>query len=213
MLGEAKCAGQSSVSVSAIRASIAWRVRADWPGSSHARHDHSGRSNCSGWWITSPCHQAACGSRRQVQHHVPRGMTGGRLDPHAVVDLVVILDDQCLPRLDDRQHAVLEHPRNRHCLAVPVSPQPGLVLRAREDVPGVGEGRNPASVDEPGVPPDVIDVQVGTQHEVDVLRRRPRQRQGPPATAGPACATWAGPAGACGCRRRYRRGWCDDGCG
>ena len=46
---------------------------------------------------------------------------------------------------------------------------PSAPFDARKDILGVGEGRHPAAVVEPGVPADVIDVQVRAQHVVDVL--------------------------------------------
>lgn len=38
---------------------------------------------------------------------------------------------------------------------------------------GVAEGRHPLTVDQPGVPADVVTVHVGAHHEVDVVRVHP----------------------------------------
>ncbi len=46
-----------------------------------------------------------------------------------------------------------------------------LVLRLAHQVAGVGKGRDPLAVHQPGVPAGVVEVQVGAQHRVDALGR------------------------------------------
>jgi hypothetical protein len=55
--------------------------------------------------------------------------------------------------------------------------QPVVVLGSDEQIPGVGEGRNPAPVDQHRVPPDVVGVQVRAHHPVDRLARESGRRQ------------------------------------
>ncbi len=66
---------------------------------------------------------------------------------------------------DDGQHAVLQHRVRR--LGVLGLPMGQLALA--EDVSRLGEGRHPAAVLQPGVPADMVDVQVGAHDVVDIL--------------------------------------------
>ena len=59
---------------------------------------------------------------------------------------------------------------SEYFLPPPVDLDPVVVLGAREQVARVGEGRHPAPADQPRVPADVIGVEVGAHHEVDVFR-------------------------------------------
>ena len=114
-----------------------------------------------------------------------------------------------LPGCDHRQHAVLQGMTRE----LRVAPLPRLELLSGEHVARVGEGRHPAAVDQPGVPADVIAVQVGAQDVVDGLRREPepgeRAQVGVVGLLVPERGDWPAP---CDCRRRYRSEWCDARC-
>ena len=114
--------------------------------------------------------------RRQPHAHVIRRVAGRRFQPHLVVERKVGFDDRRLPRLQNRVHAV-DQMRLRRLV---VQFLPALQFAAREDVLRVGEGGHPAPVAQLRVPADVIRVQVGAEHVVDVLGRHPglaQQRQ------------------------------------
>ena len=46
---------------------------------------------------------------------------------------------------------------------------PELQFFCRHDIPGIGKGRDPFTVDEPGVPANMIHMQVGTEDKIDIL--------------------------------------------
>ena len=78
-------------------------------------------------------------------------------------------------RLDHGRDAVLEHvlvaaPEHRGVL---VGRVPELEVPPRHQVGGVRERGHPAPLDEPRVPADVVDVQVGVQDDVDVAWAEP----------------------------------------
>ena len=102
-----------------------------------------------------------------------RGVAGGRLDHHRIVDRVRAVEQNRLPGLDHRQHAVAVG-----AAALRVGVRRGVatriavfVLGPGEQILGVRKGRDPAPVTQHRVPADVIGVQMGAEHDVDVLRR------------------------------------------
>ena len=76
--------------------------------------------------------------------------------------------DLGLPGFDDRQHAVTERRHGR--LGVLLGPV--VELASGEDVARLRKGRHPASVFQPGVPSDMIDMQMRAHHEIDVADRK-----------------------------------------
>ena len=84
-----------------------------------------------------------------------------------VVQRAVGGDEFGLPGGDDGQHAVLD---DRVRLA-PVLGFPEGVFLGAEDVFRLGEGRHPAAILQPGVPPDMIDMQMRAHHVVDLFHR------------------------------------------
>ena len=75
-----------------------------------------------------------------------------------------------------RVDAVGEHDACGIVAAGPVGPEEPKIC-FRQQVAGVGERRCPAVGATPGVPADVIGVQMGVDHHVDVLGRHPRGGQ------------------------------------
>ena len=104
---------------------------------------------------------------------VARCVPGGRHQADMIADPEVLADNIRLLRLDHRQHAVAE----RRDWGFRILPGPVVELAFRENVAGIGKSRHPASVVEPGVPADMIDMQVGTHHEIDILQAQARRIQ------------------------------------
>ena len=84
------------------------------------------------------------------------------LEEQAVFDRVVAVDEIRQAGAHDRQHAVLETAFGRagadmrHLVRFPMR-----VFLPVEQVARVGEGRHPASVLQPRVPADMVDMQMG----------------------------------------------------
>ena len=109
-------------------------------------------------------------ARVEIDADLARRMTGCRLEREAAAHAVLARHELGLLRLDDRQHRIvvgidLEGLR----IGALGLGLPEIVVGARHHVLGVGKGRHPLAVLQPGVPADVIDVQVGAHHEVDLL--------------------------------------------
>ena len=71
-------------------------------------------------------------------------------------------------RIEHRGHRITEH--RDHVLA-PLRPRPVLVLDAPHQVVCLRDRRHPPSVDQHGVPADMVHVQMGAQHGIDRLPR------------------------------------------
>src|SRR5262245_13954166 len=101
-----------------------------------------------------------------------RRVAGIVLDGEQWIGLVVDVDDYRTPRIDDRQHRIVERAvidlafALLAALAFPVG-----VLALGEQVLGVGERRHPAAVDQLGVPADMVDMQMRAHHEIDRFGR------------------------------------------
>jgi len=93
-----------------------------------------------------------------------------RQDADVVADRMVVADELMASRLHDRQHAIGE----RGDLRLRILCGPVIEFLLREDVARLREGRDPATVLQPRVPADVIDMQMRAHHEVDVIDREPR---------------------------------------
>ena len=111
----------------------------------------------------------------ELDRIVVRRMAGRRDQPDMVVQRDVGPHHLRLAGGDDRQHAVLEDlVRRLGVLGLPV----GVFLLA-EDVFGLGEGRHPAAILQPGVPAHVVHMHVGAHDVVDVVHRGAGRRQVP----------------------------------
>ncbi|GCC48700.1 hypothetical protein chiPu_0032795, partial [Chiloscyllium punctatum] len=95
-------------------------------------------------------------------------MARRRRQRHGIVERIVVVDQERLPGLDDRQAIVAKH-RAGWIGAPGVLGLPGRILALVEDVFRVREGRHPASVAQRGVPAGVVDMQMGAEHVVDLL--------------------------------------------
>ena len=109
----------------------------------------------------------------QLEDDMARRVAGGGLDQHRVVDRVRAVEQHRLAGLDHRQHAVAIG-----AAALRVGVRRGVatriavfVLGTGEQILGVRKGRDPAAVTQHRVPADVIGVQMGAEHDVDVFRR------------------------------------------
>ena len=112
-------------------------------------------------------------ARAKAHTRVPRRVTRRGLQPDLVADPMVHLDQRREPGVQHRRDAVVHDPRGvLVALARPVLP-----LAPREQVTRARKRRNPASVVEPRVPPDVVDVQMRADHHVHRLRRHARYAQ------------------------------------
>ena len=179
-LGLGKCDGRTVTSVSAYRSRKASRVaRGRCPVGAG---DRAPGGNVA---LDHVVHQVAAQqrlvtARGDVQTDLARGMAGQRRERYPVLDPVVHLDQQLALGVQDRDHAVGDVVAGAGHQSLFGLGQPEIELGAGEDVLGVGEGRHPAAVLQPGVPADMIDVQMGAQHEIDVFRTGPgRQGTGP----------------------------------
>ena len=77
------------------------------------------------------------------------------------------LDQVDQARLPDREHRVAHHLAEGGGVLVVL---PELELDPAEQVAGLGERRAPTAVDQPRVPADVVDVEVGADDGVDAER-------------------------------------------
>ena len=108
---------------------------------------------------------ALAGADREMVGRVARGR--GQAD--MVVERVVAGDELGPVGLDDRQHAVGDLVERRLLMDL----APVGVFLFREQVARLREGRDPAAVLQPRVPPDMVAVQMRAHHEVDVLDPEP----------------------------------------
>src|SRR6516225_7792531 len=89
------------------------------------------------------------------------------LEPDLVSDSIVRIDQLRVSRIDHRTHRVL----NRVARVFVVGLGPVIPLGAAYQVTRIGEGRNPLAVLERGVPSHVIDVEMSTHDDVDIVAR------------------------------------------
>ena len=104
-----------------------------------------------------------------MDHDIAWRVAGRALEPQPVLERVVIVDEHRLSGVHHRQHAVLEGEPMGRVFAVPMHPLPMRKLAAGHDIARIGKGRDPAPIFEPGVPADMVPVQVGAHHIVDTL--------------------------------------------
>src|SRR5207248_2052167 len=77
---------------------------------------------------------AALAARPGVDHDIARGMAGIALEPQAVIERVIVADEERLPRLDDRQDAVAKGARMRRVDAAVMDALPMVVFALRHDI-------------------------------------------------------------------------------
>ena len=97
-----------------------------------------------------------------------------RRQPHRVIQGIVVVHQQRLARLDDRQ-AVIGPDVAGRLLALLRRLLPGGILPLVEHILGVREGRHPAAVAQHRIPAAMVDVQVGAEHVVDRLEAQARR--------------------------------------
>ena len=103
--------------------------------------------------------------RLDPHRRVPGRVAGSGLEPHAVPEIGVGLDDVGETGVDDRRDRVAVH-----VFAGQARRAHELELGLGVEVAGRGERRHPRVAVAVRVPPDVIGVQVGVHDELDVAR-------------------------------------------
>ena len=112
----------------------------------------------------------ALAARIEIDADLARRMAGRGLQRQATAHAVLARHELRLLRLDDRQHRIVVGVDLEGLGARPLGlGLPEVVVGARHHVLGVGEGRHPLAVLQPRVPADMVDVQMGAHHEVDLL--------------------------------------------
>ena len=97
-------------------------------------------------------------------------MAGRGLQRQATAHAVLARHELRLLRLDDGQHRIVVGVDLEGLGAGPLGlGLPEVMVGARHHVLGVGKGRHPLAVLQPRVPADMVDVQMGAHHEVDLL--------------------------------------------
>ena len=88
---------------------------------------------------------------------------------HFIAKAMIRLDKVDKAGIEDRLHGIGE---NRALFGIVCFIFPVVEFFARHQVPSIGKGRHPFSVDKHRVPADMVDMQVGTHHDVDTLARK-----------------------------------------
>ena len=112
-------------------------------------------------------------ARFQAQADMAGRVSRQGFEADSVVERMVAPDELVQSRLDDREDAVGERAVVVFARVLRRLAAPELVFVAREEVAGVGESGDPASVGEPRVPAHMVEVEVGAEDDIDVLRRAP----------------------------------------
>jgi len=107
--------------------------------------------------------------RAGVDHDVTWCMARRPFEPKPILERVIIIHQDGLPGAHDGKDAVLERKTMRCVFAAPVYPLPVSKFATRHDVTRVRKGRNPATVFEPGIPTNMVPMQVGAHHIIYIL--------------------------------------------
>src|SRR5215471_19345617 len=99
---------------------------------------------------------------------VTRGVAWRGFEPDPVSHAEIALHEVDEARIEDRNDAVLVVWIAGEPLGLVLLP-PELPLLAHEHISGTRESREPASLNEVGVPPDMIDVQMRADDHIDVF--------------------------------------------
>ena len=116
-------------------------------------------------------------ARRQCHVAVGRCVPGARFDVEFVAKLERGVDKQLLAAFDYRLNCVGDQV-TMVGRWVPF-PDKALELASRNHVFGILKSRHPATVEKAGIPARVIDVQVGAEYEIDVIRLHPGSSEVP----------------------------------
>src|SRR6516165_11073831 len=101
----------------------------------------------------------------RADRKVIRRMAWGRGQPNVIVDGIVAGDKLSLFCIDDRQDAV----PHRVEWGLAIYALPIFEFFFREEISGIGEGRDPAAILPPGVPAHMIAVQMRAHDNVDIV--------------------------------------------
>src|SRR5277367_2052431 len=86
----------------------------------------------------------------QIDQDMSGRVAEARLQPNALLQLMIVIDHNGTTVADDRQHAVLERDEMDAFLAALKAGVPIVIFRAADDVARIREGRHPFAVEEPG---------------------------------------------------------------
>ena len=164
----------TSTGSSASELAIRRRVAAAAAESLSAGIFQSGSAHCTGWWVMSPVISARSPCDAISTETWPGVCPAVGTSRTRVAELVIGLHEVGQTRFDDRPHRDVD--RGRVDLGT-ARGGPVLPLRAREQIPRIRERGHDAIAFPHHVPADVIEVQVGTQHDVDRLARVARGRE------------------------------------
>ena len=112
-------------------------------------------------------------ARARLDHYVAGRVARCVLEKETVFKRVAIVHQHRLAAFHHRQHAVVKGAYVRGFLALRVHALPVFELAPCHQVTRVGKRWHPASVVEPRVPADMVDVQVGAHHVGDVVGAEP----------------------------------------
>lgn len=114
--------------------------------------------------------QRLVGLGAQAYGDVAGCMPRGRFDGQAVVERVSVVYEHGLPRLNHGQHTIVENiTLGGHQVMFGVFFVPAFQLFALENIAGVAKRRYPPSVDQLGVPADVVGMKMRAHDEVDLV--------------------------------------------
>ena len=91
-----------------------------------------------------------------------------RRQRNGIVERVIVVNQDGLPGLDDRQ-AIVAKNRPRRVGALGILRLPRRIFPLMEYVLGIGKRRHPAPVAQRGIPAGMVDVQMGAEHVIDLL--------------------------------------------
>ena len=121
-------------------------------------------------------HHRALALREDVDAAMAGRMPRRRRQRDRVVERIVVVDQNRLPRFHDRQAIVAKH-RARRVRALGILRFPRGIFPLVEYVFRVGKRRHPAPVAQRRVPAGVVDVQMGAKDVVDLLKADAEREQ------------------------------------
>ena len=130
------------------------------------------------------------GAGGEFQADLARRMAGKRYNRRAIGDRVAAFDGRDEAALNDRQHAVLV------AAVIGLRPLCGLTgaqldLGLAHEIARIGKRRHPAAGDQARVPADVVGVEMGAEHDIDILGRAAgRSKMGDVMATGALVPVW-----------------------
>ena len=109
-------------------------------------------------------HHRVVAGAAEGERNVPGRVTRRRQDARMVADLIVVAYDLGPVGFDHGQNAVAERRHRRPGILL----APVIEFRLCEHIARIRKRRHPAAIVQPRIPANVIDMQVGAHHEVDV---------------------------------------------